>query len=46
MRGFTKNKCGRRFYEKLGWIQTGQPSRSTFPPYAEFLRYERDPVAS
>lgn len=42
MRVFTKNGRGRRFYEKLGWIQTGQPSQSTFPPYAELLRYERD----
>jgi RimJ/RimL family protein N-acetyltransferase len=44
MRVFTKNRRGRRFYEKLGWIQTGQSSQSTFPPYAELLRYERDLV--
>lgn len=42
MRVFTKNRRGRRFYEKLGWIETGLPSRSTFSPYAELLRYERD----
>jgi RimJ/RimL family protein N-acetyltransferase len=42
MRVFTKNRRGRRFYEKLGWIQTGQPTRSAFPPYAELLRYERE----
>jgi RimJ/RimL family protein N-acetyltransferase len=41
-RVYTKNRRGRRFYEKLGWIQTGQPSQSTFPPFAELLRYERD----
>ncbi len=42
MRVFTKNGRGRRFYEKLGWIQVGRPSHSTFPPHAELLRYERD----
>jgi RimJ/RimL family protein N-acetyltransferase len=42
MRVFTDNKRGRRFYEKLGWVQSGQASHSTFPPYAELLRYERD----
>jgi RimJ/RimL family protein N-acetyltransferase len=41
MRVFTRNGRGRRFYEKLGWVQTGQPSQSKFPPYAELLRYER-----
>jgi RimJ/RimL family protein N-acetyltransferase len=43
-RVFTKNSRGRRFYEKLGWIRTAQSSQSTFPPYAELLRYERDLV--
>lgn len=42
LRVFTKNTRGRRFYEKLGWIQTGPSSQSTLPPYAELLRYERD----
>jgi RimJ/RimL family protein N-acetyltransferase len=42
LRVFTKNTRGRRFYEKLGWIQTGSSSQSTLPPYAELLRYERD----
>jgi RimJ/RimL family protein N-acetyltransferase len=42
MRVLTKNARGRRFYERLGWVQTGRPSRSTFPPFAELLRYERD----
>ncbi len=41
LRVFTQNTRGRRFYEKLGWTQCGQPSRSTFAPYAELLRYER-----
>ena len=42
MRVFTKNGRGRRFYEKLGWVQSGRASQSTFPPYAELLHYERD----
>jgi RimJ/RimL family protein N-acetyltransferase len=41
LRVFTGNRRGRRFYEKLGWVQSGDPSHSTFPPYAELLRYER-----
>lgn len=45
-RVFAGNGRGRRFYEKLGWIQTGQPSRSAFPPHAELLRYERDIAVS
>ena len=42
LRVFTKNGRGRRFYEKLGWIQVGGASHSEFPPHAELLRYERD----
>ena len=38
---FTENGRGRRFYEKLGWQPTGDRTRSSFPPYAELLRYER-----
>ncbi|MBA2304686.1 MAG: GNAT family N-acetyltransferase [Acidobacteria bacterium] len=41
LRVFTGNRRGRRFYEKLGWIPSGDPSHSAFPPYAELLRYER-----
>jgi RimJ/RimL family protein N-acetyltransferase len=41
LRVFSGNHRGRRFYEKLGWVQSGEPTRSTFPPYAELLRYER-----
>ena len=37
---FTRNARGRGFYEKLGWQSTGDTSRSTYPPYAELLRYE------
>jgi RimJ/RimL family protein N-acetyltransferase len=42
LRVFTGNRRGRRFYEKAGWVQCGDPSHSTFPPYAELLRYELD----
>jgi hypothetical protein len=27
--------------QPLGWRSTGDPSRSTFAPYPELLRYER-----
>jgi RimJ/RimL family protein N-acetyltransferase len=46
MRVFTKNGRGRRFYENLGWVQSGQASQSTFAPYAELLPYERDLAVS
>lgn len=42
LRVFADNERGRRFYERLGWTPAGEPSRSTFPPYAELLRYELD----
>jgi hypothetical protein len=29
--------------EKLGWAPTGERTKSSFPPHAELLRYERDP---
>ena len=41
LRVFTENERGRNFYERLGWAPTGERSHSTFPPYAELLRYER-----
>ena len=42
LRVATANGRGRRFYEKMGWIQIGEPTRSTFAPYPELLRYEQD----
>jgi RimJ/RimL family protein N-acetyltransferase len=39
---FTDNQRGRRFYEKLCWHPTGERTTSSFPPYPELLRYERD----
>ncbi|MHA7174868.1 GNAT family N-acetyltransferase [Arthrobacter monumenti] len=38
---FTGNRRGRRFYEKLGWLPTGERTHSSFPPWPELLRYER-----
>lgn len=38
---FTENWRGRRFYERLGWRPTGERTRSSYPPHAELLRYER-----
>jgi RimJ/RimL family protein N-acetyltransferase len=40
LRVFTANGRGRRFYEKLGWLPTGDRTRSSFPPHPELLRYE------
>ena len=40
LRVFTGNDRGRRFYEREGGRATGQRTRSTFPPYAELMRYE------
>ena len=45
LRVFAGNSRGRRFYERLGWSQTGERSRSAFPPYAELLHYQRDLTA-
>lgn len=42
LRVFTDNERGRRFYERMGWASTGERSHSTFPPYPELLRYERE----
>ncbi len=38
---FTANAPGRRFYERLGWVWSGDRTSSSFPPHAELLRYER-----
>jgi RimJ/RimL family protein N-acetyltransferase len=40
LRVFEGNARGRRFYERLGWVATGERSRSTFPPRPVLLRYE------
>ena len=40
LRVFEGNARARRFYERLGWVATGERSRSTFPPCPVLLRYE------
>jgi RimJ/RimL family protein N-acetyltransferase len=42
LRVFTGNGRARRFYEKCGWVESGDRSHSAFPPHAELLGYERD----
>lgn len=42
LRVFAGNRRGRRFYERRGWQPTGESTRSTFPPFPELLRYERE----
>ena len=42
LRVFAANGRGRAFYDKLGWCWTGERSFSSFAPYPELLRYERD----
>ena len=41
LRVFTGNRRGRAFYERLGWAPTGERTHSSYPPFAELLRYER-----
>lgn len=39
---YAANSRGRRFWEKLGWTDTGERSRGGMPPHAELLTYEKD----
>lgn len=41
LRVFSENRRARRFYEKLGWHNTGIESRTQFPPYPVLLEYVR-----
>ena len=41
LRVFEANRRARRFYEKLGWSETGRRSRTSFPPHPELLEYQR-----
>lgn len=43
---FMDNARARRFYERRGWHEVAESKRSTFPPHAVLLRYERDLVGS
>jgi RimJ/RimL family protein N-acetyltransferase len=49
LRVFAGNHRARRFYEKLGWKETGVESRTSFPPHPTLLEYRLDrigPVAA
>jgi RimJ/RimL family protein N-acetyltransferase len=41
LRVFEANDRARRFYEKLGWVGSGERSRSTFAPYPQLVEYRR-----
>jgi len=42
LRVFEENRRARRFYEKLGWRETGQRSQTSFPPNPVLVEYARD----
>jgi RimJ/RimL family protein N-acetyltransferase len=39
LRVFADNLRARRFYERLGWTETGRVSRTSFPPHPVLLEY-------
>jgi RimJ/RimL family protein N-acetyltransferase len=39
LRVYAGNPRGRAFWEKLGWVDTGERSCGPMPPYAEMLTY-------
>jgi RimJ/RimL family protein N-acetyltransferase len=41
LRVFEENHRARRFYEKLGWEETGERSRTSFPPHPVLVEYRR-----
>jgi RimJ/RimL family protein N-acetyltransferase len=41
LRVFEDNRRARRFYEKLGWKEIGERTRSSFPPHALLVEYQR-----
>lgn len=41
LRVFAENRRARRFYEKLGWFETGAESRTQFPPHPVLVEYAR-----
>jgi RimJ/RimL family protein N-acetyltransferase len=45
LRVFAGNHRARRFYEKLGWKETGVESRTSFPPHPTLLEYRLDRTA-
>ncbi|MBS2939038.1 GNAT family N-acetyltransferase [Nocardioides sp. J2M5] len=43
---YAANPRGRAFWEKLGWVHTGERRRGPLPPHAELLTYALDDVAA
>lgn len=41
LRVFAENHRARRFYERLGWTETGVTARTQFAPYPLLLEYAR-----
>lgn len=41
LRVFEDNHRGRRFYERRGWLATGEKGRTAFAPYPVLLKYAR-----
>jgi RimJ/RimL family protein N-acetyltransferase len=41
LRVFEENYRARRFYEKVGWRQTANRSRTVFPPHPVLIEYRR-----
>lgn len=41
LRVFEENRRARRFYEKLGWLEHGKRTRTTFPPHPVLVEYRR-----
>ena len=46
LRCYAANPRGRAFWEKHGWVETGERSRGPMPPHAELLTYAYDPGSS
>jgi len=46
LRVYADNPRGRVFWEKLGWVDTGERSRGPMPPHAELLTYAYRPGSS
>lgn len=44
LRVFEANRRARRFYEKLGWTETGQRTRTSFPPHPVLVEYHHSPA--
>lgn len=45
LRVFEENRRARRFYEKLGWVEHGERTQTTFAPYPVLVEYRRSFVS-